>query len=72
MGATYENGVDWMNITAKRRVLALALSLMLLISAFGDTYVLVAFGVNDAMNPFVQHFNAVYPGFETLVDEAIA
>lgn len=44
----------------------------LLISAFGDTYVLVAFGVNDAMNPFVQHFNAVYPGFETLVDEAIA
>lgn len=44
----------------------------LLISAFGDTYVLVAFGVNDAMNPFVQHFNAVYPGVETLVDEAIA
>ena len=44
----------------------------LLISAFGDTYVLVAFGVNDAMNPFIQHFHAVYPGFETLVDEAIA
>jgi len=44
----------------------------LLISAFGDQYVLVAFGVNDAMGPFQQHFAAVYPGFETLTDEAIA
>ena len=44
----------------------------LLISAFGDNYVLVAFGVNDAMNPFTQHFTAAYPGFETLVDEAIS
>lgn len=44
----------------------------LLISSFGDTYVLVAFGVNDAMNPFQQHFEAAYPGFETLTDEAIA
>ena len=44
----------------------------LVISAFGDTYVLVAFGVNDAMTPFVQHFGAVYPGFTTLVDEPIA
>lgn len=44
----------------------------LLISAFGDTYVLVAFGVNDAMGPFTGHFEAVYPGFETLVSEPIA
>jgi len=44
----------------------------LLVSAFGDTYVLVAFGVNDAMTPFTQHFTAAYPGFETLVDESIA
>lgn len=44
----------------------------LLISAFGDTYVLVAFGVNDAMGPFIGHFEAVYPGFETLVSEPIA
>ena len=43
----------------------------LLISAHGDTYVLVAFGVNDAMNPFTEHFTAVHPGFETLVSEAI-
>lgn len=43
----------------------------LLISAFGDTYVLVAFGINDAMNPFIEHFNAVYPGFETIVNETI-
>ena len=44
----------------------------LLVSAFGDTYVLVAFGVNDAMDPFIQHFEAVYPGFETIANEAIA
>ena len=44
----------------------------LLVSAFGDTYVLVAFGVNDAMDPFIQHFEAVYPGFETIASEAIA
>ncbi|MBQ3193058.1 MAG: hypothetical protein IJB59_05770 [Oscillospiraceae bacterium] len=44
----------------------------LLVSAFGDQYVLVAFGVNDAMDPFIQHFNAVYPGFVTIAEEAIA
>ena len=44
----------------------------LLVSEFGDTYVLVAFGVNDAMGPFQQHFAAMYPGFATLTDEAIA
>ena len=44
----------------------------LLISAYGDVYVLVAFGVNDAMGPFQQHFAAAHPGFEVLTDEAIA
>ena len=44
----------------------------LLISSFGDTYVVVAFGVNDAMTPFAEHLAAVYPGFETLVNEPIA
>lgn len=43
----------------------------LLIRNFGDTYVLVAFGVNDAMNPFIAHMDAVYPGFETIVNEPI-
>lgn len=44
----------------------------LLISGFGDTYVLVAFGVNDAMDPFTAHFEAAYPGFETIASESIA
>ena len=44
----------------------------LLIKNIGDAYVLVAFGVNDAMGPFTTHFNAVYPAAVTLVDEPIA
>lgn len=44
----------------------------LLISGFGDTYVLVAFGANDAMDPFTSHFEAAYPGFETIASESIA
>lgn len=43
----------------------------LLIRNFGDTYVLVAFGVNDAMDPFIAHMDAVYPGFETIAKKAI-
>ena len=43
----------------------------LLISAIGDQYVVVAFGVNDAMTPFETHLSAVYPGAETLVNEPI-
>ena len=43
----------------------------LLIQSFGDAYVLVAFGVNDAMTPFETHLQAAYPGFETLYSEAI-
>ena len=43
----------------------------LLISAIGNEYVVVAFGVNDAMNPFTAHLTAAYPGAQTLVSEPI-
>ena len=43
----------------------------LLIRNFGDTYVLVAFGVNDAMTTFEQHLSAAYPGMETIASEPI-
>ena len=44
----------------------------LLIRAFGDSYVVVAFGVNDAMTPFETHLAAAYPGMETIASETIA
>lgn len=44
----------------------------LLIKDIAGAYVLVAFGVNDAMTPFETHFSAVYPDAETLVNEPIA
>ena len=37
-----------------------------------DGHVLVAFGINDAMNPFQTHFAAAYPDAEILFNEAIA
>ena len=43
----------------------------LLIQDIGDQYVVVAFGVNDAMNPFETHLNAAYPGMETIARENI-
>ncbi len=43
----------------------------LLIRSFGDSYVVVAFGVNDAMTPFETHLSAAYPGMETIVSEPI-
>ena len=43
----------------------------LLISSLGGAYVVVAFGVNDAMNPFEAHLTAVYPGVETVASETI-
>ncbi len=43
----------------------------LVISAHGDRYVVVAFGVNDVMTPFSQHLSAVHPGFVTIVNEPI-
>lgn len=44
----------------------------LLIQNIADTYVLVAFGVNDAMNPFLNHLAQSYPAAENLVKESIA
>lgn len=44
----------------------------LLIRALGDAYVIMAFGVNDAMTPFETHFSAVYPDAVTLAEETIA
>ncbi len=44
----------------------------LLIQDIAGQYVLVAFGVNDLMNPFITHLNASYPGSTALVQEAIA
>ncbi|MBR5125115.1 MAG: hypothetical protein IKU68_00060 [Oscillospiraceae bacterium] len=43
----------------------------LLIRNFGDTYVLVAFGLNDAMTPFEKHLTEAYPGMETITNEPI-
>ena len=43
----------------------------LLISSLGGAYVVMAFGVNDAMNPFEAHLTAVYPGMETVASETI-
>ena len=43
----------------------------LLIRSFGDSYVVVAFGVNDAMNPFMTHFAEAFPGADILFNEAI-
>ena len=44
----------------------------LLIRDLGGVYVLVAFGVNDAMTPFEKHLTEAYPGMETIVSEPIA
>lgn len=44
----------------------------MLVKAVGDAYVVVAFGVNDAMDPFETHLNAAYPGMETVASENIA
>lgn len=43
----------------------------LVIASIGN-YVLVAFGVNDAMNPFMTHFGEAYPNANVLFNEAIA
>ena len=44
----------------------------LVIQNIADTYVVVAFGVNDAINPFMTYLNASYPHSVNLVKEAIA
>ena len=43
----------------------------LLIRNFSDAYVLVAFGVNDAMTTFEKHLSEAYPGMETIANEPI-
>ena len=43
----------------------------LVIAVIGGEYVLVAFGVNDAMNPFMTHFAEAYADAEILFNEAI-
>ena len=44
----------------------------LLIQSIGGSYVVVAFGINDAMTPFAAHLAEAYPNAETLADEPIA
>ena len=44
----------------------------LLIQSIGGAYVVVAFGVNDAMTPFAAHLAEAYPNAQTLADEPIA
>lgn len=41
----------------------------LLIAVVGGNYMLIGFGVNDAMNPFVTHFTEAYPAAEILYNE---
>ena len=44
----------------------------MLIAVVAGEYVLIAFGINDAMNPFFTKLATAFPGATTLVDEAIA
>ena len=44
----------------------------MVIATFGSEYVLVAFGVNDAINPFEEKLSAVYPEATIVYSEAIA
>ena len=44
----------------------------LIIAVIGGEYVLTAFGVNDAMNPFEGYLNAAYADAEIAYNEAIA
>lgn len=43
----------------------------LVIADIAGAYVLVAFGVNDAMNPFQTHLAEAYPAAQTLYNESI-
>ena len=43
----------------------------LVIQNIADTYVLVVFGVNDAVNPFMTYLTAAYPQSANLVKESI-
>ena len=43
----------------------------LTVAIIGGEYVVIAFGVNDAMNPFMTHFAEAFPGADILFNEAI-
>ena len=43
----------------------------LIIVSFGDGFVMMAYGIADAMDPFVEHMNSVYAGAEVLVEESL-
>ena len=43
----------------------------LTVAVIGGEYVVIAFGVHDAMNPFMTHFAEAFPGAEILFNEAI-
>ena len=43
----------------------------LIIATIADQYMLIAFGGNDAMNPFVTHFTEAYPAAQILHNEPI-
>lgn len=44
----------------------------LVIASFGGGYLLIAYGVNDAMTPFQSYLTQAYPGAQILYKEAIA
>ena len=44
----------------------------MIVAVIDGSYVLISFGVNDAMNPFEAHLDATYPGLETVASENIA
>ena len=44
----------------------------LTVAVIDGEYVLIAFGVNDAMNPFMTHFGEAFANAEVLFNEAIA
>ena len=44
----------------------------MVIATIGGEYVVAAFGVNDAINPFEEKFVAAYPAAEIVYSEAIA
>ena len=43
----------------------------LTVAVIGGEYVVIAFGVNDAMNPFMTHFAEAFPNAEILFNEAV-
>lgn len=43
----------------------------LTVAVIEGEYVLIAFGVNDAMNPFMTHFGEAYPEANILFNEAV-